>query len=224
MVILEARNLSKRFRTNSIETTAVNNVSISIGAGEFIVIRGASGSGKSTLLSLLGTLERPDAGELVFDGTDLLSRADSEQARIRGSKIGFIFQSFQLAPHLTAAENVMLPLVLHGMCDEKQRRASAVEQLARLGLSNRDDHFPDQLSGGQQQRVAIARALITKPALILADEPTGNLDSATSEGVARALFEESKKTDSAVVVVTHEDRFDRYATRLLMMSDGAFRL
>jgi putative ABC transport system ATP-binding protein len=197
---------------------ALRGVDLEIGRGEYVSIMGPSGSGKSTLLHILGLLDRPDGGTYRLDGEDTTELSDRQQAGVRRYKIGFIFQFFHLIPRLTAAENVELPLTLAGV-EPARRRERVAEVLGRLGLAERARHRPDQLSGGQRQRVAIARATIMKPAVILADEPTGNLDRASGMEVVRTI--EGLNADGmTVVVVTHDPEIGRRTVRRLEMLDG----
>ncbi len=215
--MLEARELTKTFRSGERELTVVRNVSFTVAAGEFLAITGPSGSGKTTLLGLLAGLDTPTAGSVVLDGANLEALDEDARARVRGDKVGFVFQSFQLIPTLTAAENVAVPAELRG------DRAAAVRAralLERVGLGDRIDHFPAQLSGGEQQRVAICRAMANAPRILFADEPTGNLDSATGARII-ALLQEINRDDAAtVVMVTHDLDLAARSSRVLQMADG----
>ena len=218
-VLYELRDVSRVYRTGAGEVRALDAVNLNIGAGEFLAIEGPSGSGKSTLLQLLGALDRPTQGSLLFDGRDLSELNDRELTRVRSRDVGFVFQAFNLIPTLTAAENVesaMVPLAR----DRKLRRARAHELLERVGLAGRATHLPSRLSGGEQQRVAIARALANEPRVILADEPTGNLDSATSEEIVGPLRNLSADQGVTVIVVTHAEEVARRAASRVRLRDG----
>ncbi len=200
---------------------ALNRLDVAIESGEYVAIMGPSGSGKSTLLNLLGLLDRPDAGAYHLEGRDVTTLSPDEQAAVRSRRIGFVFQSFHLVPRLTAAENVALPMMLAGIpaAERAQRVAQALKD---FGLDRRADHRPDQLSGGQRQRVAIARATIMQPAVLLADEPTGNLDRATGDDVIN-LLEALNQRGMTLIVVTHDQKIGSRARRQLMMEDGELR-
>jgi putative ABC transport system ATP-binding protein len=218
--VIEIRDLTKVYRMGEVEVRALEGVSLTVERGEFVAIMGPSGSGKSTLMNILGCLDRPSAGTYRLDGIDV-SRLDRDQrAEIRNAKIGFVFQSFNLLARTRATENVELPL-LYGELGlsalERARRSRA--SLARVGLAGREDHYPSQLSGGQQQRVAIARALVTDPAILLADEPTGNLDSRTSEEII-GIFQELNDAGKTVVLITHEPDIAAHAKRVVYVRDG----
>jgi len=218
--LIEIRDLVKVYAMGDFEIRALDGVSLSIAKGEFVAIMGPSGSGKSTLMNLLGCLDRPTSGRYVLDGTDVSRLDGNERAEIRNAKIGFVFQSFNLLPRTTAIENVELPLLYadNGV-GSGDRIARAKESLRRVGLAGREKSTPSQLSGGQQQRVAIARALITGPPIILADEPTGNLDTRTSEEVI-AIFQELNDQGETVLLITHEADIAHYAKRIIAMRDG----
>ncbi|MBI4742744.1 MAG: ABC transporter ATP-binding protein [Betaproteobacteria bacterium] len=219
MTLIELSGIERVFRLGDSEVHALRRLDVSIAAGEYVAVMGPSGSGKSTLLNLLGLLDRPNAGIYRLEGRDVTTLSAEEQARVRSERIGFVFQSFHLVPRLTAAENIALPMTLAGIAP--QRRAERVARaLKDYGLANRADHKPDELSGGQRQRVAIARATIMRPALILADEPTGNLDRATGEEVMR-LLEALNERGVTLVVVTHDAALGGRARRQLLMEDGA---
>src|ERR1051326_2466504 len=205
--LIELKQIRKIFLTDEIETHALEQVNLSIARGEFVAVAGPSGCGKSTLLSILGLLEAPSEGEYTLNGQDVAHLDASERARIRNREVGFIFQSFNLIGDLTVSENIELPLTYRGMLasERKQRVAEALE---KVGMSNRRNHYPSQLSGGQQQRVAVARALAGKPAILLADEPTGNLDSKNGEAVMQ-LLSELHRGGATVCMVTHDIRFAR---------------
>jgi putative ABC transport system ATP-binding protein len=217
-VLIEAEGIVKDYELGSRRVHALRGVSITVHAGEFVAVMGPSGSGKSTFMNLLGCLDAPSAGRYVLDGVDISSIGVDRLARIRNEKIGFVFQTFNLLPRTSAIENVELPLLYSGVAAH-DRRPRARAKLAALGLTDREDHHPAQLSGGQQQRVAIARALINDPVLILADEPTGALDSRTGVEIM-ALFQELNHGGITVVLVTHESDIARYAGRILHFRDG----
>jgi putative ABC transport system ATP-binding protein len=218
-MLISLDKISKIYHMEEVDVPALRGVTADIASGEFVAIMGHSGSGKSTLLNLLGCLDRPDAGTYLLDGEEV-SRLNSDQlARIRNSKIGFVFQNFNLLPRTSAVENVELPLYYGPRMSSQERRARATALLSRIGLKDRLNHHPGQLSGGQQQRVAIARALVNNPPLILADEPTGNLDSRSSEDIM-ALFQELNRDGITIVMVTHEPDIARYAKRVITMRDG----
>jgi putative ABC transport system ATP-binding protein len=220
MSLISATNLSKVYGAGDTAVRALDNVSLQVEPGEFVAVMGPSGCGKSTLLHLLGGLDRPTSGAVVIDGHNLADLSDSRLTELRRHKIGFIFQFFNLIPVLNAVENAALPVTLDGMrgADAKAR---ATEWLTRFGLSDRLDHRPDQLSGGQQQRVAVARALVADPALILADEPTGNLDTRASEEIAGLLRQVANEYGRSVVIVTHDPRIAAHADRIIFLKDGA---
>ena len=218
---IELEGIERVFHLGDSEVHALAGVNLRIEAGEYISVMGPSGSGKSTLLNVLGLLDRPDAGHYRLEGRDVTTLSPDEQARVRSLRIGFVFQSFHLVPRLTAAENIALPMVLAGIAprerDERVRQA-----IDGFGLTARADHRPDELSGGQRQRVAIARATIMQPAMLLADEPTGNLDRATGDEVVR-LLEELNARGVTLLVVTHDAALGARARRCLRMEDGAIR-
>jgi putative ABC transport system ATP-binding protein len=213
------RNASKVYRQGLKEIRALGNVSLDIGRGEFVSIMGPSGSGKSTLLNLIGGLDQPSSGEVFVQGKALHGISDDELTLIRRRQVGFIFQFFNLLPILTAAENAGLPLLLEGIPFSKVK-PQAVALLEKVGLAERTEHRPEQLSGGEMQRVAIARALITKPAVLLADEPTGNLDSKTSEDIFR-LLSDLHHEGQTIVMVTHDSRAAAHGTRTITLRDGS---
>ncbi len=216
--LIELAGIERVFRLGDSEVHALRRLDLQIASGEYVSVMGPSGSGKSTLLNLLGLLDRPDAGTYRLAGRDVTTLSADEQARLRSERIGFVFQSFHLVPRLTAAENIALPMVLAGIAPS--RRAERIASALRdYGLENRADHRPDQLSGGQRQRVAIARATIMQPAVILADEPTGNLDRATGEEVVR-LLETLNERGVTLIVVTHDAGLGARAQRQLLMEDG----
>ena len=216
--ILELRGISKIYRMGEIEVRALRNVDFTVRAGEMVAIMGASGSGKSTMLNLIGTLDRPSEGEYLLDGEPVQDLDEFELAALRNKKIGFVFQSFNLLPRDNALENVELPMVYAGE-SRSVRRKKAVRALERVGLADRMDHLPNQLSGGQQQRVSIARAIVNEPLLLLADEPTGALDSSTTKQVME-LFVELHRQGMTVVLVTHDPNIAAYAERVVSFSDG----
>jgi putative ABC transport system ATP-binding protein len=219
--LIQLEAITKTYTMGDVEVHALRGVSLSIGRGEFTAIMGASGSGKSTLMNLLGCLDRPTAGRYLLEGNDVSRLPSDALATIRNRTIGFVFQSFNLLSRTSALENVELPLVYAGLTTA-ERHARAAEALGRVGLGDRVDHHPSQLSGGQQQRVAIARALVNQPRVLLADEPTGNLDSRTSEEVM-ALLQELGRAGITVVLVTHEPDIAEHASRIIVMRDGRIR-
>jgi putative ABC transport system ATP-binding protein len=218
--VVRLRDIHKTYRTGEMEVRAVRGVSLEIQRGEFVALMGASGSGKSTLMNILGCLDRPTAGRYVLDESDVSALNRDQLADIRNNKIGFVFQNFNLLPRTSARENVELPL-LYGRrgLTNAQLREKADAVLASVGLEGREDHHPSQLSGGQQQRVAIARALINDPEVVLADEPTGNLDSRTSIEIM-GIFQQLNKRGITIIMVTHEQDIAAYARRNVMMRDG----
>ena len=219
--LIELAGIERVFQLGDSEVHALRRLDVAIAAGEYVAVMGPSGSGKSTLLNLLGLLDRPNEGSYRLEGRDVTTLSAEEQARVRSERIGFVFQSFHLVPRLTAAENIALPMTLAGIAPpvRAQRVAQALKD---YGLENRAGHRPNQLSGGQRQRVAIARATIMQPALILADEPTGNLDRATGEEVMR-LLEELNARGVTLIVVTHDAALGARARRQLLMEDGALQ-
>ncbi|MBC7541103.1 MAG: ABC transporter ATP-binding protein [Candidatus Sericytochromatia bacterium] len=218
MNVIELDNVSKVYGAGDTTVSALAGVSTVVPQGAFCAIMGASGSGKSTAMNLIGCLDRPTTGRYLFDGQDVTSLPNKDLASIRNRKIGFVFQQFYLLQQLSAVENVMLPLVYAKVAPE-ERRQRAVDALERLGLANRLNNRPNQLSGGQQQRVAIARAIVNKPLLLLADEPTGALDSRTTEEVL-TIFKELHEAGNTIVMVTHEDNVAERAERVLIFRDG----
>jgi putative ABC transport system ATP-binding protein len=217
--LYELRAVERTYRTGGGVVRALDTIDLSIARGELLAIEGPSGSGKSTLLQLLGALDRPTAGSLVFDGRELADLDDRELTRVRSRDIGFVFQAFNLIPTLSAAENVETAMVPMKR-SRAERRARAAEMLELVGLANRADHLPSRLSGGEQQRVAIARALANNPRVVLADEPTGNLDSATADDLVRTLQDLSAREGVTVVVVTHSEEVARTAQRRIRLRDG----
>lgn len=219
MEIIHTENIRKVYRMDEVEVHALRGISLSVKRGEFVAIMGASGSGKSTLMSILGCLDRPTEGKYFLDSIDVDTLGKQELADIRNRKIGFVFQVFNLLPRTTALENVMLPLLYDRTRRIKNPRKAALRALELVSLSDRVFHLPGQLSGGQQQRVAIARALVNQPSIILADEPTGNLDSRTSSEVM-VLFQELNSQGITIVLVTHEQDIAGYAGRIVELRDG----
>ena len=218
MGLIACRDLVKTYRLGEMEVHALRGVSLKIEAGEFVAIMGASGSGKSTLMNILGCLDVPTGGTYSLEGTDVSTLGENRLAEIRNSKIGFVFQNFNLITRTTAMENVQLPLFYKGI-PSREQRAMALQALERVGLADRQRHHPAQLSGGQQQRVAIARALVTNPSIILADEPTGNLDSQASREIMDTLTQLNRE-GITIILVTHEADIAGYARRTIMMKDG----
>lgn len=216
--IIEIKGLKKEFAVGSEIVKALKGIDISVMKNEYLAMMGPSGSGKSTLMNLVGCLDTPSAGSYNLNGTNVSSLKDDDLAEIRNKEIGFIFQTFNLLPRLTALENVSLPLVYAGYNSE-DRKIKAQDVLEKVGLGDRMDHRPNQLSGGQRQRVAVARALVNDPSIILADEPTGNLDSKTSLDIMR-LFEEIHEIGNTLIVVTHEEEVASHAHRILRLRDG----
>lgn len=220
MAVVEARQVTKIYADGHVEVPALRGVDLTIEPGEFTSLAGPSGSGKTTLLNLIGCLDRATSGELVLDGSPVGSLSPLEQARIRREKIGFIFQTYNLIPVLTALENVELPLVLLRQGDEKETRRRALAMLAEVGLEGLEHRRPADLSGGQQQRVAIARALVKEPKLVLADEPTANLDSENAEAILALMRELNQKKGVTFIFSTHDALVMKYATRLVTLRDG----
>ena len=218
--MIELKDLTKIYRTDTIETTALNSINLHIPEGSFIAIKGPSGCGKTTLLNVLGLMDRPSRGELLLLGKNTAGLKENELSRLRRKTIGFLFQKFNLIASLTVFENVELPL-LYQKLPVASRKTKVEAMLMQLGLEARAGHFPHQLSGGQQQRVALARCVINDPRIILADEPTGNLDSKNGEEVMR-LLSELHHDGRTIVMVTHDDRYAAYAERVIEMSDGGF--
>jgi putative ABC transport system ATP-binding protein len=219
--LVQLQNVTKVYQMGDVALHALRGVTLEIAQGDFTAIMGASGSGKSTLMNLLGCLDRPTEGRYLLDGREVSALGNDALAAIRNRTIGFVFQSFNLLSRTSAVENVELPLLYSGVASE-ERHARAQEALEQVGLGDRIDHHPNQMSGGQQQRVAIARALVNRPRNILADEPTGTLDSRTSVDVM-ALFQELGRTGITVILVTHEPDIAEYAARVVVMRDGQIR-
>jgi putative ABC transport system ATP-binding protein len=217
--MIKLENVNKVYRTDRIETLALENINLDVQHGEFVSIMGPSGCGKSTLLNLIGLLDRPTNGRLALEGKHINGDGDRKLAQMRNEKLGFIFQSFHLISDLTVLDNVEIPLLYRKMT-AKERKKLALEALDRVGLASRVHHFPTQLSGGQQQRVAIARAIVGKPHILLADEPTGNLDSQMGEEIMGILHDLNKKDKTTVVMVTHDERFAKATDRIVRLFDG----
>jgi putative ABC transport system ATP-binding protein len=217
--MIHLQNISKVYRTDRIETAALQDINLSVGEGEFVSIMGPSGCGKSTLLNLIGLLDAPSSGKLALDGEEVRDFGDRRLAGLRNEKLGFIFQSFHLVPDLAVVDNVEIPLLYRKM-PASARRKLALHALERVGLSSRVHHFPTQLSGGQQQRVAIARAIVGKPHILLADEPTGNLDSHMGEEIMGILEDLNRDHKTTVVMVTHDERFAERTGRIVRLFDG----
>jgi len=215
---IQVRHLFKAIHNGSHTVEILRDINFSVPAGQFVAIMGASGSGKSTLLGLLAGLDTVTSGHIVLDGTDISRMREDDLARLRGRKIGFVFQSYQLVPTLTAEENVLLPAELIG--SDKGVRQRAKDLLERVGLSGRTHHYPVQLSGGEQQRVALARAFVTRPPILMADEPTGNLDSANGQHVLDLLLQLNREERTTLVLVTHDRHLAEYADRVITLSDG----
>jgi putative ABC transport system ATP-binding protein len=216
-IVLEAKSLSKTVSSPEGPLAILSDVTVAVRAGDTLAIVGASGAGKSTLLALLAGLDSPTSGRVSIDGVDITDLDEDGRAAVRGRSVGFVFQSFHLIPSLTALENVMLPLELKARRDARQAAAQALEQ---VGLTPRAQHYPKQLSGGEQQRVAIARAFVTEPAVLFADEPTGNLDTHTGQRITDLLFELNRKTGSTLVLVTHDRALAQRCHRTLELDAG----
>jgi len=216
--MIALKQVSRSFQVGEQQVSALRDINLTLSAGEYVSIMGPSGSGKSTLLNMLGLLDRPSSGIYLLDGVDTTTLNDEQQARVRREKIGFVFQSFHLVPRLTAAQNIELPMMLAGIPVE-QRQLRVTELIANYGLTDRADHRPDQLSGGQRQRVAIARATVMRPAVLLADEPTGNLDQTTGKEVM-VLLEKLTEQGVTLIMVTHDPKLGQRAQRQIQMVDG----
>mgnify|MGYP002779296839 FL=1 len=217
IIMLEAKDLEKTYRSGDRTLTVLRDVNLRVGDGDFIAILGPSGSGKTTLLGLLAGLDTPSGGHVKIAGTDLAPLTEDQRARFRRDTIGFVFQSFQLIPSLTARENVQIPLELRGDDGAPERAASL---LSRVGLGHRLDHYPTQLSGGEQQRVALARAFVHEPRILFADEPTGNLDTATGESIIQLMEELNRERGTTLVLVTHDHMLAGRARRTIRLADG----
>jgi putative ABC transport system ATP-binding protein len=215
--MLIVQDLTQSYRSGDSTLTVLHDVNFGIEDGEFVAVVGPSGSGKSTLLGLMAGLDRPSGGKVVLDGTDIAALSEDERARLRRERIGFVFQSFQLIPTLTAEENVGVPLELRGDNDARER---ARDLLERVGLADRSGHYPAQLSGGEQQRVALARAFVHGPRILFADEPTGNLDAATGERIMELLIELNRERGTTLVLVTHDAELAGRARRTIRLADG----
>ena len=218
MAKIEIQDLQKVFRTEHVETIALNGVSLTVNDGEFVAIMGPSGCGKSTLLNIMGLLDNPTSGRYLLNGIDVTLKSESERTDIRKGTLGFVFQAFNLIEDLNVVENIQMPLLYMGIRKAERRRRVA-EAMERMNITHRAKHFPAQLSGGQQQRVAIARAVVSRPSLILADEPTGNLDSKNGHEVM-SLLSELHKNGTTIVMVTHSQKDAQYATRIVNLFDG----
>ena len=219
MALLEAQEITKTYRLGDIALNALNKVSLVIEKGEFLAIMGPSGSGKSTFMNILGCLDKPTSGRYMLEGVDVANMNRDELATIRNKKIGFVFQGFNLLPRTSAIENVELPMLYEGF-SAKERRQKAAAALKTVGLEGRENHHPNQLSGGQQQRVAIARALVNNAPIILADEPTGNLDTKTSAEIMELFVRLNKESNITVIIVTHEKDIADYSRRRIFFRDG----
>lgn len=218
--MITLQNIEKVYRTSTIETLALNNINLTVEKGEFLSIMGPSGCGKSTLLNVMGLLDEPSKGDVKIDGKRASGLPDKELSRFRNEKLGFVFQSYHLINDLPVLDNVELPL-LYRKISGSERRKLAIEALQKVGLSNRMKHYPSQLSGGQRQRVAIARAIIGKPAIILADEPTGNLDSTMGNEIMDILMNLNKNEGTTIVMVTHDENMSKKTDRLVRLFDGS---
>jgi putative ABC transport system ATP-binding protein len=217
--MIRLNNVNKVYRTDRVETLALQNINMDVAPGEFVSIMGPSGCGKSTLLNLIGLLDAPSSGSMALDGAEVREWNDKRLAQFRNEKLGFVFQSFHLVPDLKVIDNVEIPL-LYRRANGTPRRKVAQTALDRVGLASRIHHFPTQLSGGQQQRVAIARAIVGKPRILLADEPTGNLDSAMGEEIMGILHDLNRNDGTTIVMVTHDERFARKTDRIVRLFDG----
>ena len=218
--MITLQNLNKVYRTSTIETTALNDINLQIADGEFLSIMGPSGCGKSTLLNIMGLLDEPSSGQININGQQISNYNSKETARYRNQHLGFIFQSFHLIPDLSVIDNVELPLIYRKMSNS-QRKTLAKAALESVGLSNRVDHYPNQLSGGQKQRVAIARAIVGEPSIILADEPTGNLDSVMGNEVMEILMRLNTENKTTIIMVTHDENMAKKTHRLVRLYDGS---
>ncbi len=216
--VIHLENIIKHYQVGTQVVKALRSVSLSINQGEYVAIMGASGSGKSTLMNIIGCLDTPTEGSYILNQTCVSQHSDDQLASIRNREIGFVFQTFNLLPRYSAMENVMLPLIYAG-ADKEERKKRALEKLIEVGLEDRVEHKPNELSGGQRQRVAVARALINNPSILLADEPTGNLDSRISEDIMR-LFAQIHKAGNTIILVTHEEDIAMHAHRIVRLKDG----
>ena len=219
--MIELKNIEKVYRTDAIETLALTHININVAKGEFLSIMGPSGCGKSTLLNIMGLLDEPTHGEIVLSGELIRDFSDKKLAQFRNRKLGFIFQSYHLINDLPVVDNVELPLLYRSSVSASERRRLATEALQKVGLSNRMKHYPSQLSGGQKQRVAIARAIVGRPELILADEPTGNLDSAMGGEIMEILTQLNQVDGTTIVMVTHDEAMAKKTHRLIRLFDGS---
>ncbi len=219
MALIEAKDITKIYRMDVIQVNALNNVSLTIDKGEFVAVMGPSGSGKSTFMNILGCLDKPTNGKYLLENIDIGDLGRDELAGIRNKKIGFVFQGYNLLPRTSAIENVELPMLYDGL-PAKERRQQAIAALKSVGLEGREDHHPNQLSGGQQQRVAIARALVNDAPIILADEPTGNLDSKTSAEIMELFVKLNTESNITIILVTHENDIAAYSRRIIKFLDG----
>jgi len=219
MSLIKVKDLYKIYQMGNTEVRALDGVTVTIEQNEYLSIMGPSGSGKSTLMNLLGCLDTPTSGEFYMDGIDVATMDDDALAHIRNKKIGFVFQTFNLLPKSTSLRNVELPLIYNGEIKASERKDMAISALTRVNLGDRVDHKPNELSGGQRQRVAVARALVNNPAIILADEPTGNLDSKTGQEIM-ALFDELHSQGNTIILVTHEEEIAAHAHRVVRLLDG----
>jgi putative ABC transport system ATP-binding protein len=217
--MISLKDVNKVYRTKTIETTALNHINMEVKKGEFLSIMGPSGCGKSTLLNIIGLLDDPSGGQVIIDGQAISNNNSKATSRFRNEKLGFIFQSFHLIPDLSVIDNVELPL-LYRKVSAKERKRLSQEALESVGLKNRQDHYPSQLSGGQKQRVAIARAIVGKPVILLADEPTGNLDSAMGDDVMNILMDLNEKLNTTIIMVTHDERMALKTHGLMRLYDG----
>lgn len=220
MALIRLENVWKVYTLDEVKVEALKNVSVSIDKGQYVALMGASGSGKSTMMNTLGCLDRPTSGRYFLDGEEVVEMSSDERAHLRNRKFGFVFQNFNLLARTSALENVELPLVYNRLLSARQRKKRARELLCRVGLSDRMDHHPGQLSGGQQQRVAIARALVNEPEILMADEPTGNLDSRTSLEIIAFLKELNEGNGITIILVTHDKDIARNAERIIVLRDG----
>lgn len=217
-MIIELKGVTKVYRTGTLEVPVLHGIDFQVARNEYVAIMGPSGSGKSTLMNILGGLDHPTDGDYFFEGRNIAGMSDEDLSRVRNERIGFVFQNFSLLPRMDAAENVQVPLVYAGV-GVRSRRRRADEMLAKVGLSERGHHRPNELSGGQKQRVAMARALINRPSIVLADEPTGNLDSTTSREIM-GLLDELHREGQTIILVTHEDDIAAHAKRRIVLRDG----